>query len=538
MFVPFTVIQTSVLLIPGFFFGASPPILACPQSGGGWDAEHHVNGGFRAYGFGFSLAAVGDVNQDSIPDYAVGSPQATYQDQGQTGAVYLVSGVDGEYLQILYGSSADARFGHSVAALGDLNQDGVTDFAVGEPGYDLMDGEDLIPDVGRVQIFSGANGNRLAQHVGENGGDRFGLAVGNAGDVDRSGKCDLIFAGSAQAGAKLFADRSQRLLAAFEGSWTAVGGMVFDRGSGDSIPVLSSKVQDRTLVWDFDGERPLQEFPGGLDFADAGDLDLDGFGDLLVGDDPCRIWSGATGDLLLSVHGQGRAGFGQSVCLLDRLDAFGLPTFAVAAPQNQDLNRESAGSVFLFSSSNGEQLEIYSAGRSFSYLGSGMVAGSGDAELIVGDPGPSSPKMAGDYRPGKIMFLNPRPWIFCPLDQVSMEAGGLILFDFNFPDSEHGTEKVVLLSYSGPGVTEIGSLQIPLATDPMLMNCLNGNYPEDFFGGRGPLDENGDGSAFFRWWPGLHGGMVGRSLGCAAFSFDPGSGPRRASQAAYVEILP
>src|SRR5262245_26997323 len=67
-----------------------------------------------------------------------------------------------------------ASFGYSIATIGDIDQDGVRDVLVGEPGYASED-----PALGRVSIYSGQTGALLRQQVGEIG-DFLGWAVADA----------------------------------------------------------------------------------------------------------------------------------------------------------------------------------------------------------------------------------------------------------------------------------------------------------------------------------------------------------------------
>ena len=93
--------------------------------------------------FGFSLAAVGDVDANGVPDLAVGAPSDDDQSvqAGSTWMLLLES--DGtvsshQKLGALMGGvfgplSADDWFGSSATALGDLDGDGRNDIAVGAP---------------------------------------------------------------------------------------------------------------------------------------------------------------------------------------------------------------------------------------------------------------------------------------------------------------------------------------------------------------------------------------------------------------------
>src|SRR5262249_9819867 len=94
-----------------------------------------VTGATAAERFGAAVAAVGDVNGDGVPAFAVGAPGGTGISGG---AIHVYSGLDGTELTefIRTGSTFRDNLGSSLAALGDVNGDGVPDFAVGAPGAD------------------------------------------------------------------------------------------------------------------------------------------------------------------------------------------------------------------------------------------------------------------------------------------------------------------------------------------------------------------------------------------------------------------
>lgn len=97
--------------------------------------------------FGASIAQVGDLNGDGIPETAVG---ATDDDTGGSsqGALYILFHTDtGEVSSIekiadstgglpAFSQSSSLNFGTSIASLGDLNKDGTSEIAVGATGYD------------------------------------------------------------------------------------------------------------------------------------------------------------------------------------------------------------------------------------------------------------------------------------------------------------------------------------------------------------------------------------------------------------------
>ncbi len=158
--------------------------------------------------FGWSLAALGDLDADGVPDLLIGAPQ---DDDGivDTGAVYVtfmnadatvkraqkISATAGGFDGVLPGVG---RFGASVASLGDLDRDGVVDVAVGAPN-DPAGGSER----GAVWIlFLNRDGTvkheqKITHNVGGLGGvlkdgDVFGRSVASLGDLNFDGTTDLL----------------------------------------------------------------------------------------------------------------------------------------------------------------------------------------------------------------------------------------------------------------------------------------------------------------------------------------------------------
>jgi hypothetical protein len=215
-------------------------VLTGPQTGGA---------------FGRFLAGAGDVNGDGFADLAVGAPlfDDPLADEGKV-FVYLGSALGLAALPAWSATSGqvEAELG-AVGGAGDVNGDGFDDLVAGAPRWSAGEA-----DEGRIWLFPGgaAGPGAVANWSVESdsAGARFGAVVGTAGDVNGDGFADLF------AGAPRFSGGDLEEGAAF----------VYYGGAGSP-----------SGPWTFQSN--VAGARAGFAVATAGDLNGDGRADLVVG---------------------------------------------------------------------------------------------------------------------------------------------------------------------------------------------------------------------------------------------------------------
>ena len=194
--------------------------------------------------FGYSVSSAGDLNGDGFADVIIGS------DYSNTGRAYIYYGgsVTNNVADVLLtGPGTSTGFGTSVSMAGDMNGDGYSDVIIGA--------EYFSSNTGRAYIyFGGIQMDTLSDVIftGESTGLHFGRSVSSAGDVNGDGFSDVIVS---------------------EPEYSTYFGKVFIYFGGSTIDDLSDVI--------ITGESAFDYF--GSSVSSAGDINGDGYSDVLIG---------------------------------------------------------------------------------------------------------------------------------------------------------------------------------------------------------------------------------------------------------------
>jgi len=223
---------------------------------------------------GISVAIAGDVNGDGFDDILIGAP---YDDDGgaDAGQAYLFFGNSTGWAMDIDLSKANASFwgeaagdnaGISVAGAGDVNGDGYDDILIGASGND-----DGGADAGQVYLVLGkatglAQDTKLsaasASFWGENAGDNAGISVAGAGDVNGDGYDDLIIGAPNYDNGVNFNVGQAYIILGKSAGWAMDADL-----SVSSASYLGETANDNA----------------GRSVAGAGDVNKDGYDDVLIG---------------------------------------------------------------------------------------------------------------------------------------------------------------------------------------------------------------------------------------------------------------
>jgi len=146
--------------------------------------------------FGYAVEGIADVSGDGVRDIVIAAPGVTVGGTDKRGIVYIFSGADWSIFRELHSPAPDTygKFGWSLAAVADLDGDMMPELLVGAPGEDSGG----MTDLGRAYVFNCSSGALLftletpyPEDVSFDYGE-FATEVADAGDIDGDGITDLV----------------------------------------------------------------------------------------------------------------------------------------------------------------------------------------------------------------------------------------------------------------------------------------------------------------------------------------------------------
>ncbi|MEQ8549484.1 MAG: T9SS type A sorting domain-containing protein [Cyclobacteriaceae bacterium] len=323
--------------------------------------SYRLEYGFR---YGSLVSGIGDMNNDGYDDFLVAA--ASISAASSLNHIYLGSASLDEEPDLTI-SSAYAY------SSGDINNDGYDDVLVGD--VQSIDGGN---NSGQVRIYNGGDipDDKVDFIVnGEKGGDAFGHKVSDAGDFNGDGYADIIMI---------------KNLTRFKFSYKAELAIFLGSSDPDNAP---------DLVQEF----YFDTFNSSISYA--GDINSDGFDDIIIGTGVCNfcpgrsyIYYGSSSpdlmpDLVLPGSKYGDDNFGFSVSDAGDVNNDGYDDVIVGAPYAVGRNRGGLAYIYFGGATPDSLVDLSFSAEGWldnfggSVSGAGDINGDGIADVIVGASG-------------------------------------------------------------------------------------------------------------------------------------------------------
>lgn len=413
-------------------------LLAQPVGAEPWDGDLTKEADFTIQGVtpggwaGGSVAGAGDVNGDGLEDMIVGTPDG---DDLRSDRAYVVFGrpfprvvrladigepdnLDG--FLIYNGDGGYAyRLGRSVAAVGDMNHDGLDDVIVGSPETTFHGIPDDQTGAAHVVFGKASYDTVNVRQLGEGGFEirgpwsegAAGWSVAGVGDMNQDGDADVAVSAHAGSG-----DPARE--------YSGAAYVVFGKPTPEPVELAALGGEGFQILGSYAFEQ------AGNAVAGAGDVNGDRVPDLIVGaavhdrenwdegaayvvfgkSTPEQVDLASLGDqgfLIEGYYRSGKAGFG--VAGVGDMNGDGLDDVAVGAPRAGYPDTVTGYVYVVFGKSTPDRVDLGDLGdQGFSIRGAGpeenagwSVAGAGDVngdgvpDLVIGSP------VASWTQPGK-----------------------------------------------------------------------------------------------------------------------------------------
>jgi hypothetical protein len=316
---------------------------------------------------GKTLTTIGDVNQDGVLDFVIGC--------GWSAPAYMVSGIDGVRLTSI-DTGSNGQFGMQIKSIGDLNGDALPEFAIGLPNETVAGNS----SAGRIMIMNGATGLLIQEISGSSSFRWMGKSLCGPGDLNGDGVPDLLVNGA-------------------DGSAFHSDGLTAISGADFQPLYMRTRSDMRQRV---------------IDFAALGDVNGDSVNDFLITgyqDNTAEDWmqgvtrivSGSDGSSLKKIVGAKYEEFGRTVTTLGDVDGDGVIDFSTTAFH---LNRgwQTRPVIEVFSGATGAKIGSAQT-PSFNYFTVRAFALSdidndGRDEIVIGIPEHQVGATPNGYLPG------------------------------------------------------------------------------------------------------------------------------------------
>ncbi|MCC5607716.1 hypothetical protein LC612_13190 [Nostoc sp. CHAB 5834] len=336
-----------------------------------------INGIAAGDNSGFSVSSAGDVNNDGIADLIIGAynADANGSDSGQSYVVFgkstgfdatlNLSNLNGTNGFTINGIAAGNLLGNSVSSAGDVNGDGFDDLIIAAPranpngnnsgqSYVVFGKSTGFNATLNLSSLNGANGFAINDFAVGDTNSSYGLSVSSAGDINYDGFDDLIIGA----------------LTAPRGASSGQSYVVFGKSTGFSA-TLNLSTLNGANGFTINGINAGDN--SGKSVSSAGDVNDDGFDDLIIGAygaDPNGSVSGQS----YVVFGKS-TGFGATLNLSTLNGANGFAINGINAGDTSGWSVSSAGDV------NGDRIDDLIIGA---YNASSNGSASGQSYVVFG----------------------------------------------------------------------------------------------------------------------------------------------------------